>query len=234
MIEIINSSFGYCNPLLTANFTLERGKVYCLVGKNGSGKTTFLQTLAGNIRLLSGEILLNQKNIDELSLKEKSIIVAFIETRFPSINFMSAFEFVSLGRFPHTGSLGRMNKVDLEIIKQTFALLGIEKLLDKFTTEISDGEKQLLQVAKALVQETDVILLDEPMAFLDYSNKRILLEKLIQISSELNKCILLSSHDIEICLDYKLSFLVASDQKKMIELSLNPNKEWVLSHFTEI
>ena len=231
MIKIKNSIFGYTSPLLEANLTLEKGNVYALVGKNGSGKTTFLQSLAGNIPLLSGEIEIDGKSIKELSLKEKSVRIAFIETRFPQINFMSAFEFVSLGRFPYTGALGNLNSNDIEKIEQSFALLNIDKLKNKFISEISDGEKQLLQVAKAIVQETDVILLDEPMAFLDYSNKRILVEKLVQISSELNKCVLLSSHDIEICLDYKLPFLVVSEENKSIALSLNPNKEQILSHF---
>lgn len=225
MIEIKNSTFGYSFPILEANLTLQKGNVYALVGKNGSGKTTFLQTLSGNIPLLSGEIEIEGKNLKVLSLKEKSVRIAFIETRFPQINFMSAFEFVSLGRFPYTGALGNLNSNDIEKIEQSFALLNIDKLKNKFISEISDGEKQLLQVAKAIVQETDVILLDEPMAFLDYSNKRILIEKLVQISSELNKCVLLSSHDIEICLDYKLPFLVVSIQKKQIDLLQSATKE---------
>jgi iron complex transport system ATP-binding protein len=231
LIEIINSTFGYSTPLLQADLTLAKGSVYALVGKNGSGKTTFLHSIAGNIRLLTGVIKINQRNISELSLKEKSVMIAIIETRFPSIHFMTAYEFVSLGRFPYTGLLGRLSKVDFEIIDKTFALLGIEKLKDKFTSEISDGEKQMLQVAKALVQETDCILLDEPMAFLDYLNKRILLEKLVQISKKLNKCILLSSHDIEICLENNLPFLIVSDQRKTIEMIENPSKELILSNF---
>jgi iron complex transport system ATP-binding protein len=144
---------------------------------------------------------------------------------------MSAFEFVSLGRFPYTGALGRLSTKDIEKVEQSFSLLKIEKLKNKFISEISDGEKQLLQVAKAIVQETDIILLDEPMAFLDYSNKRILVEKLVEISSELNKCIVLSSHDIEICLENNLPFLVVSPQNKTIELKENANKEMILSNF---
>lgn len=231
MIEIKHSVFGYSYKLLETNLTLEKGNIYVLIGKNGSGKTTFLQTLAGNIPLLSGEVTIDGKSISNLTLKEKSIKIAFIETRFPQINFMSAFEFVSLGRFPYTGTLGRMNNIDIEKIENAFSLLKIEKLKKKFISEISDGEKQLVQVAKALVQETDVILLDEPMAFLDYSNKRILLEKLVQISKELNKCILLSSHDIEICLENNLPFLIVSDQRKTIELTTETNKEKILSNF---
>jgi iron complex transport system ATP-binding protein len=231
LIEIKNSIVGYSSPLLEANVTLSNGKVYALVGKNGSGKTTFLQSLAGNIPLLSGEIAIEGKNIKGLSLKEKSVRIAFIETRFPQINFMSAFEFVSLGRFPYTGALGRLNTNDIEKIEQSFDLLKIERLKNKFISEISDGEKQLLQVAKAIVQETDIVLLDEPMAFLDYSNKRILVEKLVEISSRLNKCIVLSSHDIEICLDNKLPFLMVSPHKKTIDLIENASKEMILSNF---
>lgn len=225
MIEIKNSVFGYTSPLLEANLILEKGNVYALVGKNGSGKTTFLQSLAGNIPLLSGEIQIEGKKLQDLSLKEKSVRIAFIETRFPQINFMSAFEFVSLGRFPYIGALGRLNTHDIEKIEHSFSLLKIEKLKNKFISEISDGEKQLLQVAKAIVQETNIIVLDEPMAFLDYSNKRILIEKLVEIGSELNKCIVLSSHDIEICLESKLPFLVVSHRKKEVKFLNSANKE---------
>jgi iron complex transport system ATP-binding protein len=87
LIEIKNSTFGYSTPILKADLTLAKGSVYALVGKNGSGKTTFLHSIAGNIRLLTGEIKINQRNISELSLKEKSVMIAFIETRFPSIHF---------------------------------------------------------------------------------------------------------------------------------------------------
>ncbi|MFM7662456.1 MAG: ABC transporter ATP-binding protein [Bacteroidota bacterium] len=223
MINLQHSSFGYDTTLVEANFCLSRGFVYFLVGKNGIGKTTFLQTLAGNIQLFSGELLIDGKNIKHMTLNEKSLGIAFIETRFPLVNFMSAFEFVSLGRFPHTDRLGRMTNMDIEKINSSFSLLKIEQLKNKRTTEISDGERQLLLIAKALVQETDLILLDEPMAFLDYSNKRILIDVLVQISIEFNKCIILSSHDIEVCSEFNMPFLVALNGKIELFQKINKN-----------
>lgn len=183
----------------------------------------FYKPLQEIFRYFRGELLIDGKNIKQMTLNEKSLGIAFIETRFPLVNFMSAFEFVSLGRFPHTGRLGRMTNMDIEKINSSFSLLKIEQLKNKRTTEISDGERQLLLIAKALVQETDLILLDEPMAFLDYSNKRILIDVLVQISTEFNKCIILSSHDIEVCSEFNMPFLLALNGKIELFQKLSKN-----------
>jgi len=228
LIELKNIEIGYEYSILKANFTLQKGELYALIGKNGSGKTTFLQTLAGNLEPISGSILMDQKNVSSLTAKEKAKKIALVETRFPHIQFMSGWEFVALGRTPHLGSLGILNERDNIEIEKAFDYLELQNLKNKYTNEMSDGERQILLVARSLVQETEIILLDEPSAFLDYLNKRKLLQKLINISKDLQKYIVLSSHDIELCLEFKIPVLLVVEQLKKIMISDENEKTEIL------
>ena len=229
MIRLQEIEIGYQNKLLQADITLELGALYALIGSNGSGKTTFLKSISGTIPLLSGTVYIGDDKLENLSLKQKALKLAFVETRFPEVNFMSGYEFVSLGRTPHTNAFGIIKNEDEKIIHKIFEFLEISFLKSKFTSQMSDGEKQMILIAKALVQETDVILLDEPMAFLDYANKRSIINKLIQISREMKKCIVFSSHDIELCLEFKTTILLVSKLTRQITLEKNINKESILA-----
>jgi iron complex transport system ATP-binding protein len=228
LITLKNIEIGYESTLLSANLSIEQGKLYALVGKNGSGKTTLLQTIIGELPLIKGEILVAEQEINSLTILEKAKRIAFVETRFSGISYLSGLEYVSIGRNPYTNALGRLSEQDKTHIQNAFEALEIKHLSTKFTNHMSDGERQLLQVARALAQETPIILLDEPTAFLDYSNKRILIEKLKKIAQDQNKCILLSCHDLDICLEYELPFLTVSTKNKRIELLLKARKEDVI------
>lgn len=229
MIQLINIEIGYNKTLLSASFNLVQGKLYALIGRNGSGKTTFLRSLSGNTRLLHGNIRIGDSDIHQLSHLEKALKIAFVETRISEISFMSGYEFVALGRTPYTNAFGRLKKSDKEIIDTTFNFLDINHLKDKFTSQMSDGEKQLIHVAKALVQDTQIILMDEPLAFLDYSNKRILIEKIKKTCIEFNKCIIVSSHEIELCLEFETEFLIVSEKEKTIIHKQMSDKKTILN-----
>ena len=220
---------GYKTPLLSVNLSLELGNLYALVGKNGSGKTTLLQSIIGAIPTINGEILLDEKSIHAMTNVERAKKIAFVETKFMGISYLTGFEYVAIGRTPYTNALGRLSEIDKIQIAKSLEILNISYLSDKFTTQMSDGERQLLQIARALAQETPYILMDEPTAFLDYSNKRNLIEKLQEIAQVQQKCILLSCHDIEICLENKLPFLIVSEKDKRIELRANASKEDILN-----
>ena len=229
MISLNSIDVGYKTPLLSVNLSLELGNLYALVGKNGSGKTTLLQSLIGAIPTINGEILLDEKSIHAMTNLERAKQIAFVETKFMGISYLTGFEYVSIGRTPYTNALGRLSEIDKIQIAKSLEILNISYLSDKFTTQMSDGERQLLQIARALAQETPYILMDEPTAFLDYSNKRNLIEKLQEIAQVQQKCILLSCHDIEICLENKLPFLIVSEKDKRIELRANASKEDILN-----
>ena len=129
---------------------------------------------------------------------------------------MRVFDFIALGRTPHTNAFGRLSKLDINKVEEAIKALNIEHLKEEFTTNISDGERQLVAIARAFAQDTPIILLDEPTAFLDYLNKKTALELLKTNAEKFMKCIVLSSHDLELCIDAKIPFLVVNNSKKEI------------------
>jgi iron complex transport system ATP-binding protein len=140
-----------------------------------------------------------------------------VSTTFPQVDYLRVTEFIGMGRTPHTNALGRFAENDHAIVKEALKKLNISELQNKFTSELSDGERQLCAIAKAIAQETNIIILDEPTAFLDYSNKIKVLNILKQIALEMNKCIILSSHDIDLSINANCPFLVLNKTTTKME-----------------
>ncbi|HIP32987.1 MAG TPA: ABC transporter ATP-binding protein [Crocinitomicaceae bacterium] len=219
MIRTENLNIGYRKSLLTVDdFNLKEGKLYFLIGKNGSGKSTFLKTISGQLSPISGSVFLQNKQSIEIPFGELPKTVSFVSSHFPLVDFLRVEEFIALGRSFYTSYSGRLQNIDNESINHSFSRLKIEHLRGRFTSQLSDGEKQLVAIAKALVQETPIILLDEPTAFLDYSNKILVLEMLKSIAKEMNKCIILSSHDIDMSLEMESDFLAVNFEEKFLQL----------------
>jgi iron complex transport system ATP-binding protein len=211
MIQLTRVSVGYSGELLHAEkLELEAGKVYALVGRNGIGKSTFIQTISGIQKQLAGEITMNGQLISEYNPREIAEFISLVDTRFEGVEYLKVKDYLALGRAPFTDAFGRMDSNDWRIVEEVASDLSIQHLLEKNTDQISDGERQLCSVGRAFVQETPVILLDEPTAFLDYINRKKLLELLVRLSREKKKCIVLSTHDLDLCLDQKVPFLLAA------------------------
>jgi len=230
MISTKNLHIGYSQALLTVeDLALEKGQLYFLIGRNGSGKSTFLKTIVGEISSFSGEILVDDKRISELSYKDIPKTVAFVTTHFPLTDYLTAEEYVRLARTPYTGHFGRISSKDQELIDQAFEILNINYLKQRFTSELSDGEKQMVSIAKVITQETPIIILDEPTAFLDYTNKQSVIDLLKNISRTMEKCIIMSSHDIDMSIAAKCPFLaINSIQKKITQVSLPTTKDIII------
>lgn len=217
MIRTKDLHIGYSESILAVeDLNLDAG-VHILIGKNGSGKSTFLKTITGQLLSIKGSIKLAGKDISTISIAALPTTISFVGSQFPIVDFLRVSEFVILGRSPHSNFFGKKTKKDIDSMNEALEILGIEYLKDRFTSELSDGEKQLVSIAKALTQETPIIALDEPTAFLDYSNKKLVLENLITISKKFNKCILLSSHDIDLSLEANCPFLVVVNKLKKIK-----------------
>jgi iron complex transport system ATP-binding protein len=220
MIATKGLHIGYSNSIVhVEDLDLNEG-VYILVGKNGSGKSTFLKTITGQINPIEGNVQLGGKELSTMKPAELPTTCAFVSSQFPQIEFLLTEEYIGLSRSPYTNFFGTITSHDKELINQTMSELNIEHLKGRYTSELSDGERQLVAIAKAVSQETPIITLDEPTAFLDYSNKRTVLQALLKISKEHKKCILISSHDIDLSIDANCPFLVVSKENR--QLSLHP------------
>ena len=176
------------------------GELTCLLGANGVGKSTLLRTLSAFQPKTAGEIIIEGRELDSYTDKELSRRIGVVLTEKPDVRNMSVRELVSLGRSPYTGFWGTYSKEDLQIVDEAIALVGIEALSQRMVHTLSDGERQKVMIAKALAQQTPVIYLDEPTAFLDYPSKVEVLQLLRRISRSAGKIIFLSTHDVELAL----------------------------------
>ncbi len=179
------------------NFVLHAGEMTCLLGPNGVGKSTLLRTLACFQPPLSGELLFEGQPMEQYSERELSRKIGVVLTDKTQVGGLTVYELVSLGRQPHTGFFGRLKEADHQLIREAIKSVGIAHKADSYMAELSDGEKQKAMIAKALVQECPLILLDEPTAFLDVVSRIEIMQLLHTIAHERNRTILLSTHDVE-------------------------------------
>ena len=212
-IQLRNLSIGYTTKhgVRTVaegiNGAIRSGELTCLLGPNGVGKSTLLRTLSAFQPAISGEVLISRSEeggvwseITSFTDKELSRLIGVVLTEKPDVRNMSVRELVALGRSPYTGFWGTCSKDDLRIVDEAIEMVGIGELSRRPVHTLSDGERQKVMIAKALAQQTPVIFLDEPTAFLDYPSKVEVLQLLRRISREAEKTIFLSTHDVELAL----------------------------------
>ncbi len=209
-ITLSNLSVGYQQArrtptavLVGLNATLCSGRLTCLVGANGIGKSTLLRTLAafqppiaGQMHYYSGEQAA-PINLATLSQARLARLVSVVLTAKPSVENLSVEQVVALGRSPYTNIWGTLRAEDHRMVEWAMDVVGITGLRHRLVQTLSDGERQKMMIAKALAQDTPVILLDEPTAFLDYKSKVDVLGLLARLAHETNKMVLLSTHDLE-------------------------------------
>ena len=209
-ITLRDLSVGYQHPrrtpttvLAQLNATLHAGQLTCLVGANGIGKSTLLRTLAafqppiaGQMHYYSGEQAA-PINLATLSQARLARLVSVVLTAKPSVENLSVEQIVALGRSPYTNIWGTLRADDRRMVAWAMDVVGITGLRHRLVQTLSDGERQKMMIAKALAQDTPVILLDEPTAFLDYKSKVEVLGLLARLAHETNKMVLLSTHDLE-------------------------------------
>ena len=208
-------------------FRLYPGELTCLLGANGTGKSTLLRTLAASQPALSGELLVQEKPLSAYSEKERSRTIGVVLTDKTLAGGLTVYELVALGRQPHTGFFGRLSKTDHSIIEEALEAVSISHKSHSYTAELSDGERQKVMIAKALVQECPLILLDEPTAFLDVVSRIEIMTLLHRLAVEQKKAILLSTHDIE-------QALVLADKLWLLSkengLQCGVTEDMILSH----
>jgi len=195
---------------------LRAGELVCLIGPNGSGKSTLLRTLAGLQKSLSGETLINNLNISKISLNEKARLIALVLTDKVEIENATVKDIVSFGRHPYSSWWGGSSEDDT-FVREAIEMVHLEHKKDALLNELSDGERQRVMIAKALAQDTSIIMLDEPTAHLDLPNRVEIMLLLHRLAHKTGKAILLSTHELDLALQAADRIWLMSANKEGVE-----------------
>lgn len=203
MIRLKEFTIGFEKRVLLkdVNISLKRGVLISLIGRNGAGKSTFLRALAGLNPNFSGEILIEGENIKKISKPALASLISFVNTNRPRISNLKCRDIIALGRSPYTDWIGRLKEEDHKAITEALESVNMADFAEKYLDQLSDGESQRIMIARALAQDTPIIILDEPTSFLDLPNRYEIVALLRKIAHEKNKLILFSTHELDIALD---------------------------------
>lgn len=218
ILETLNLTIGYKSKKGTVviaenlNLNLNSGKLISLIGANGIGKSTLLRTITGIQPPLAGNVLLNNCNINSYKTLDLAQNLSLVLTeKLPPSN-LSVFELVALGRQPYTNWIDTLTQMDIDKIQQALELTQIEHLAQKKHYEISDGQLQKVLIARALAQDTPLIILDEPTTHLDLLHKVSLFKLLKKLTEETQKCILFSTHDIDLAIQLSDEMIIMTPE----------------------
>lgn len=195
-LEIKDLVCGYGSKVIVNKSSLElnSGEALCLLGPNGVGKTTLFKTILGFLKPIGGEILINNKNIHNLTRKELAQIIGYVpQAHVPPFPF-TVFDVVLMGRNAHIGMFGSPSNEDIEKAEEMLNLLNIYYLKDKVYTEVSGGERQLVLIARALAQEPELLIMDEPTSNLDFGNSIRVLEHINNLVKEKDIALIMTTH----------------------------------------
>ena len=199
------------------DLALNAGEFICLLGPNGAGKSTLIRTLAGMQAPLSGSLKLQNQTFHSISPRERARMISVVLTEALPVGMMDAYSLVALGRHPYSGWLGGLNQHDKERIKWAFKAVGAEGLEGRKIAELSDGERQKISIARALAQEAQVMLLDEPTAFLDLPRRVELMTILRNLAHREQMGLLLSTHDLDLALRFADRLWMITTDGKLIQ-----------------
>jgi len=206
ILQIENLSIGYIQRherkvvAQHINVDLHGGELVCLLGPNGAGKSTLMRTISGSQKPLAGRVLLDGAVTHDLSAKQLAKKLSLVLTERVQAGMLTAYEVVALGRYPHTNWAGKLTDNDHDIILWSIEMAGANELASRVLSELSDGERQKVMVARALAQEPEVMILDEVTAFLDLPRRVEIMQLLRKLAHTTGKAILLSTHDMDLAL----------------------------------
>ncbi len=202
MIQLRDFTTGYGSHTLLdgVNASFGKGQLTALIGRNGTGKSTLLRAIAGLNGRYSGDILLAGQSIESLQPQEVARRLAFVTTERTRIPNLRCEDVVAIGRAPYTNWIGRLQDVDRDIVMRSIRAVGMEQYARRTMDTMSDGECQRIMIARALAQDTPIILLDEPTSFLDMPSRHELVSLLRTLAHAQGKCILFSTHELDVAL----------------------------------
>ena len=238
-VQLHNLSIGYQNKgnskvvASGLNATINRGELTCLLGRNGIGKSTLLRTLSAFQPALDGEVMMDTTPLATLTDKERSRLIGIVLTEKPDVQNMTIEELVGMGRSPYTGFWGTLDSDDEAIVSEAIRLVGVESLKGRMIHTLSDGERQKVMIAKALAQQTPIIYLDEPTAFLDFPSKVEMMQLLRRLAVEDQKTVFLSTHDVELSLQLADCIWLMEPDRLNVGTPHQLAEEGALSRFIE-
>lgn len=201
-LRVENLSIGYDRHIVQSNLNLQtnEGELVCLLGTNGCGKSTLLRTIAGLLQPVCGDIFVDELNVNNISSQERARLLALVLTERNALENTHVEDIVSMGRYPYTNILGGLHQEDLQRVEQAMTQTELIPLRNRYFNSLSDGEKQRVLLAKALAQQTPLILLDEPTAHLDLPGRIKTFSLLQRMAHSQQKTILISTHDLSLAL----------------------------------
>lgn len=220
-------SVGYANRKVKTtiasniNIELKPGELIGLVGANGVGKSTLLRTLTKVQSKLSGNIEINNKSLEEHTHIELAKVLSLVLTEPIASKNLAVFELVALGRQPYTNWVGSLTKNDLTIVNNALTQTNLHHIKGKKCFELSDGQLQKVMIARALAQDTSLIVLDEPTTHLDIYHKAYILKLLQKLAKENNKTILFSSHEIDLAIQLCDKIIIMTNDQTVIDTPEN-------------
>lgn len=206
MLSTANLTVGYRNGnrvtevLKHVDLSLYAGELVCLLGANGIGKSTLLRTISGIQPALNGSVNICGRDLTTYTSKELSKLIGIVYTDRTLAGALTVEELVSLGRQPYTGFFGRLDSDDRKVVKEAVEAVGMSYKMHDYVATLSDGERQKVMIARALAQETPIIILDEPTAFLDVASRIETMQLLRHLAQSQQKAVLLSTHDVGLSL----------------------------------
>lgn len=217
MLKFENCSIGHAKMLYEIpDLLLEKGEFVALIGANGSGKSTLMDLLIQG-KFSQGKVTIENQNWNDLKPVDRAKTITLVDNHFLGFDYLKVSEYLELGRYTYTGFTGRLSENDREVVRKYVEILHLDPLVNQSTSTLSDGERQRAGIAKALIQETPVVLLDEPTAFLDYPTKKEVMSLLGKIALENNKLIIVASHDIDFCIEFCSRILIIEKETKVLK-----------------
>lgn len=223
VLKISNLDVGYNSVLVNnINCSLYKGQFVSMFGANGTGKSTFIKTILQQIPIKKGSVFIENKRLKNYTNLEISKLISIVYANNNIDLNLTAKDVLCLGRIPYLNILGRITKLDEDIINKYIELLNISDLLEKYFHQLSDGQKQKILLARALIQDTPLIILDEPTSHLDIKNRIEIFKLLKNISKKENKSIVCVTHEIDIAIKYS-DIIWYIDKGKKFNSKLNSN-----------
>ncbi len=231
MLRIENLTAGYGERILIkrAGGNFRAGTLNALLGRNGTGKSTLLRILSGMEEPLDGDVMIEGESLRTIRPDELARKVAIVSTERIRVPNLKCRDVVALGRAPYTNWIGRMQAEDKELVMEALRMVGMESYAERPLDHLSDGESQRILIARALAQETPLLLLDEPTSFLDMPNRYELTGLLRELSRKMGKCVLFSTHELDIALSLADTIALIDTP----QLHILPTEEMVASGHIE-